>query len=58
MDKIYFLVHHADCAMKKSSSMLDDECLFCSLSSSALTVCDEALDEVFEETKESNSDES
>ncbi len=32
-DKIYFLVHCADCAMKKSSSMLDNGCLFNSSSS-------------------------
>ncbi len=57
MDKIYFLVHCADCALKKSSSMLDDECFFGSSSRSALTGCDEELDEVFRETKESNSKE-
>ncbi len=58
MDKFYFLVHCADCALKKLFSMLDDECLFCSLRSSALTGCDEELDEVFGETEESNYDES
>ena len=57
MDKIYFLVHCADCALKKSSSMLDDECLFGSSSRSALTGCDEELEEVFAETNESYSDE-
>ncbi len=57
MDKIYFLVHHADCALKKSSSMLDDECLFGSSSRSALTGCDEELEEIFVETNESDSDE-
>ncbi len=55
MDKIYFLVHCADCALKNYSSVLDDECLFGSLSSSALKGCDEELDEVFWETQESNS---
>ncbi len=54
MDKIYFLVH---CVLKKSSSMLDDECLFGSSSRSALTGCDEELEEVFAETNESYSDE-
>ncbi len=57
MDKIYFLVHCADCALKKSSSMLDDECLFDSSSRSVLTGCDEELDEVFAETNQSYSDE-
>ncbi len=57
MYKIYFLVHRADCALKKSSSMLDDECLFDSSSRSALTGCDEELEEVFGETNESCSDE-
>ncbi len=57
MDKIYILVHCADCALKKSSSILDDECLFGSTSRSALTGCDEELDEVFGETNESYSDE-
>ncbi len=57
MNKIYFLVHCADCVLKKSSSMLDDECLIGSSSRSALTGCDEELDEVFGETKESYSDE-
>ncbi len=37
--------------------MLYDECLFSSLSSSDWTGCDEELDEVFGETKESKSDE-
>ncbi len=37
--------------------MLDDECLFGSSRSSALTGCDEELDEVFGVTKEKNSDE-
>ncbi len=55
MNKIYFLVHCADCALKKSSSMLDDECLFGSSSRSALTSFDDELDEVFGETKESYS---
>ncbi len=57
MDKIYFLVHCADCALKKSSSMLDDECLFGSSSRSALTGCDEELKEIFVKTNESYSDE-
>ncbi len=57
MDKIYFLVHRVDCALKKSSSMLDDECLFGSSRRSALTSCDEELEEVFVETNESYSDE-
>ncbi len=56
MDKIYFLVHCADCALKKSSSMLDDESLFGSSNRSALTGCDEELEEVFAETNESYSD--
>ncbi len=56
MDKIYFLLHQADCALKKSSSMLDDECLFGSSSRSALTCCNEVLEEIFAETKESYSD--
>ncbi len=30
VDKIDFLVNGAECDMKKSSSMLDDECLFVS----------------------------
>ncbi len=54
---IYFLVHCADCALKQSAPMLDDECLFGLSSSSVLTGCDEALGEDFEETKGSNSDE-
>ncbi len=57
MDKIYFLVHHADFALKKSSSMLDDECLFDSSSRSGLTGCDDELEDVFAETNESCSDE-
>ncbi len=44
-----------DCALKMSSSMLDDECLIETSSSSALTGWDEEMDEVFGETKESNS---
>ncbi len=42
MDKI-FCVHCADCALKKS--MIDDECIIGSSISSALTGCDEELDE-------------
>ncbi len=57
MDKIYFLVHCADCALKMSSSMLDDECLFGSSNRSGLTGCVEELEQVFAETNESYSDE-
>ncbi len=57
MDKISFLVYCADCALKKSSSMLYDECPFGSSSRSALTGCDEGLEEIFVETNESYSDE-
>ncbi len=57
MDKIDFFVHCTDCALQKFSSMLDDDCLFGSSRSSALTGCDEELDEVFGETKKRNSDE-
>ncbi len=55
MDNIYFLVHYIDCALKKSSSMLDDKCLFGSSSRSALTDCNEELKEIFAETNESYS---
>ncbi len=49
MDKTYFFVQHTDCALKKSVSILDGECLFYLSSSYALTDFDEKLDEVFGE---------
>ncbi len=57
MDKIDFFVHCTDCALQKFSSMLDDDCLFGSSRSSDLKYCDAEVNEVFRETKESNSDE-
>ncbi len=57
MDKIYFLVDCAHCVSKKSFSMLDDECLFGSSSSSALKGCNEEPDEVIGATTERNSNE-
>ncbi len=40
MDMIYFLVPCPGCPLKKSSFMLDDECLFGLLKNSAITGCD------------------